>query len=148
MCSSDLVVSDSVTPWTVACQVPLSMGFSSQAYWSGLPFPPPGDLPKSVQTHPTCATGSETHSQTHTHTPPSTCALMYMPVYTCTRTGTSALPYVLGVSGKPQAMGSLSRADHSILLSLPVLLSTVTRLGWCVMGLVMFEAPKYKWRCL
>ena len=34
-----------VTPWTVGCQVPLSMGFSRQAYWSGLPFPPPGDLP-------------------------------------------------------------------------------------------------------
>ena len=34
-----------VTPWTVACQAPLSMGFSSQEYWSGLPFPSPGDLP-------------------------------------------------------------------------------------------------------
>ena len=33
------------TPWTVACQTPLSMGFSRQEYWSGLPFPPPGDLP-------------------------------------------------------------------------------------------------------
>ena len=32
-------------PWTVACQPPLSMGFSRQEYWSGLPFPPPGDLP-------------------------------------------------------------------------------------------------------
>ena len=31
--------------WTVARQVPLSMGFSRQEYWSGLPFPPPGDLP-------------------------------------------------------------------------------------------------------
>ena len=31
-----------VTPWTVACQAPLSMGFSSQEYWSGLSFPPPG----------------------------------------------------------------------------------------------------------
>ena len=31
------------TPWTVACQAPLSMGFSRQEYWSGLPFPPPGD---------------------------------------------------------------------------------------------------------
>ena len=35
----------SVTPWTVACQAPLSMGFSRQEYWSGLPFPLPGDLP-------------------------------------------------------------------------------------------------------
>ena len=34
------------TPWTVAQQVPLSMGFSRQGYWSGLPFPSPGDLPK------------------------------------------------------------------------------------------------------
>ena len=34
-----------VTPWTVACQAPLSMGFSRQEYWSGLLFPTPGDLP-------------------------------------------------------------------------------------------------------
>ena len=33
------------TPWIVAYQVPLSMGFSRQEYWNGLPFPPPGDLP-------------------------------------------------------------------------------------------------------
>ena len=33
-----------VTPWTVACQPPLSMGFSRQGYWSELPFPSPGDL--------------------------------------------------------------------------------------------------------
>ena len=34
-----------VTPWTVAHQTPLSMEFSRQEYWSGWPFPPPGDLP-------------------------------------------------------------------------------------------------------
>ena len=34
-----------VAPWTVACQAPLSMGFPRQEYWSGLPFPPPGELP-------------------------------------------------------------------------------------------------------
>ena len=33
------------TPWTVARQAPLSMGFSRQEPWSGLPGPPPGDLP-------------------------------------------------------------------------------------------------------
>ena len=33
------------TPWTVALQAPLSMGFSRQEHWSGLPFLPPGDLP-------------------------------------------------------------------------------------------------------
>ena len=32
-------------PWTVVYQVPLSMEFSRQEYWSWLPFPPPGDLP-------------------------------------------------------------------------------------------------------
>ena len=32
------------TPWTVACQAPLSVGFSRQEYWSGLPFPSPGAL--------------------------------------------------------------------------------------------------------
>ena len=35
------------TPWTVAHQAPPSMGFSRQEYWSGLPFPSPGDLPDS-----------------------------------------------------------------------------------------------------
>ena len=34
-----------VTPWSLACQAPLSMGLSRQEYWSGLPFPTPGDLP-------------------------------------------------------------------------------------------------------
>ena len=38
-------MSDSATPWTVAYQAPPSMGFSRQEYWSGLPFPSPGDLP-------------------------------------------------------------------------------------------------------
>ena len=39
------VMSNSVTPQTVICQAPLSMGLSRQKYWSGLPFPFPGDLP-------------------------------------------------------------------------------------------------------
>ena len=38
------VVSDSVTPWTVAHQVPVSMEFPRQEYWNGSPFPLPGDL--------------------------------------------------------------------------------------------------------
>jgi len=36
-----------VAPWTVAHQAPLSMGFSREEYWSGLPCPPSGDLPNS-----------------------------------------------------------------------------------------------------
>ena len=43
---SHQVVSDSfATPWTVAHQSPLSMGFLREEYWSGLPFPSPEDLP-------------------------------------------------------------------------------------------------------
>ena len=61
MCSSHLLWADilkcfvvvwlpsrvrlSVSPWTAARQAPLSMGFSRQEYWSGWPFPSPGDLP-------------------------------------------------------------------------------------------------------
>ena len=41
------------TPWTTALQAPLSMGFSRQEYWTGLPFPSPGDLP-----HPGTEPGS------------------------------------------------------------------------------------------
>ena len=40
------------TPWTVAYQALQSMEFSRQEYWSGLPFPPPGDLP-SLEIEPT-----------------------------------------------------------------------------------------------
>ena len=44
-CVSLSVVSDSVTPWTIACQAPLSMEFSRQGDWNVLPFPSPGNLP-------------------------------------------------------------------------------------------------------
>ena len=37
------------TPWTAARQAPLSMGFSRQEYWSGVPFPSPGDLPETKE---------------------------------------------------------------------------------------------------
>ena len=36
-----------MSPWTIACQAPLSMEFSRKEYWNGLPFPSPEDLPKS-----------------------------------------------------------------------------------------------------
>ena len=41
MCQVTSVMSDSATPWTVACQAPLSMGFLRQEYWNGVPFPSP-----------------------------------------------------------------------------------------------------------
>ena len=46
MCTQSLShVQHFVTPWTVTCQAPLSMGFSRQEFWSELSFPSPGDLP-------------------------------------------------------------------------------------------------------
>ena len=45
VCAKSLQSCPTVTSWTVVRQVPLSIGFSRQEYWSGLPFPPPGDLP-------------------------------------------------------------------------------------------------------
>ena len=50
-----------VTPWTVAHQAPLSMGFSRQGYWSGLPFPFPGDLPDPGICHLTTLREKSTH---------------------------------------------------------------------------------------
>ena len=48
------------TPGSVACQAPLSMGFPRQEYWSGLPFPPQGDLlsPRIEPASPVLAMGS------------------------------------------------------------------------------------------
>ena len=45
VCVSLSVLSDSFNLVDDVCQAPLSMGFSRQEYWSGLPFPPPGNLP-------------------------------------------------------------------------------------------------------
>ena len=72
------------TPWAVACQAPLSMGFPRQEYWSGLPFPFPGDFPNLgvVPASPALADGfftveppgkiyisyPYTHIYTHTYT--------------------------------------------------------------------------------
>ena len=47
VCESLSCVQLFATPWTVAHQAPLSMEFSRQEYWSGLPCPSPGDLPNS-----------------------------------------------------------------------------------------------------
>ena len=54
-----------VTPWTIACQAPLSMGFPTQAYWSELPFPSPGDLPKPGIELTSPALAADSLSQRH-----------------------------------------------------------------------------------
>ena len=62
------VIFDSTTLWTVARQAPLSLGFSRQQYWSGLPGPPPGDLP-DLGTKPATPT-SPTLQANSLHTEP------------------------------------------------------------------------------
>ena len=47
MLGHSLMPDSFVTPWTVACQAPLSVGCPRQEYWSRVPFPPPGDLPNT-----------------------------------------------------------------------------------------------------
>ena len=60
------------TPWTVACQASLSIGFFRQEYWSGLPFPSPGDLPDPGIKPRSSALQADSlllsHTHTHTHT--------------------------------------------------------------------------------
>ena len=76
-----------VTPWTVAHQAPLSMGFSRQEYWSGLPCPPPGDLPDpgikpESFTSPALAGGFFTISATReAKHPPSQCFFCFKDIY-------------------------------------------------------------------
>ena len=77
-----------VTPWTVARQAPLSMGFSRQGYWSGLQFPSPGDFPvpgiepRSPDSSPSeppglCLPGWNSSTFVRTDTPLSTTLLKY-----------------------------------------------------------------------
>ena len=47
MCAFSVVSNLLQFPWTIACLAPLSMEFSRQEYWSGVPFSSPGDLPNS-----------------------------------------------------------------------------------------------------
>ena len=54
--ASSVMANFFVTPWTVAHQAPLSMEFSRQEYWSGLPLPFPGDRPRD-QTQISCIAG-------------------------------------------------------------------------------------------
>ena len=57
------------TPWTVAHQAPLSVGFSRQEYWSGLLFPPPGHLP-GPETEPESLPSSVLAGEFYTTAPP------------------------------------------------------------------------------
>ena len=83
------------SPWSIAHQAPLSMGFPRQEYWSGFPFPSPGDLPHPgiKPMSPALAGGfftiePSTHTQSSMGTPQSTMALAG-PVIVLLRTGES-----------------------------------------------------------
>ena len=69
-----------MTLWTVDCQVPVPMGFPRQEYWSGLTFPPPGDLPgpgiePASLTSPALAGGFFTTSATWEAHPITVCQM-------------------------------------------------------------------------
>ena len=72
-----------VTPWTVVCQAPLSMGFSRQEYWSGFSFPSPGNLPnpgiKSPSLAPLALAGRFFPTElTEKPSKPLSCCLMHL----------------------------------------------------------------------
>ena len=60
-----------VTPWTVALQASLSMGFSRQVYWRGLPCPPPGDLPNPGIQPRSSASQADSYHLSHQGSPSS-----------------------------------------------------------------------------
>ena len=63
------VVSNSVAPWTVACQAPLSMEFSRPEDWSELPFPSPRDLPDPGIKHISCIVDKIPYHLSHRGSP-------------------------------------------------------------------------------
>ena len=84
MCSHALsYVELFVTPWTVACQATLSMGFSRQEYWSGMPFPTSGDLPDpGIQPmSPALAAAAKSHQSCPTLCDPIDCSPPGSPIH-------------------------------------------------------------------
>jgi len=106
------------TLWTATCQAPLSMGFSRQKYWSGLPFPSPEDLPQ-VGTEPTSpALEGGFFYQEPPGKPRSLLAILYTVVFTPEKamaTHSSTLAWKIPWTEEPgrlQSMGSL-RVGHN-----------------------------------
>ena len=88
------MVYDSVTPRTVAHQAPLCMGFSRQEYWSGLPCPPPGDLPNPGIKHRSPALQVDSLPSEPPGKPIHLCVYIYIYIYVCMYRWTSPLRLV------------------------------------------------------
>ena len=86
-----------VTPWAVACQAPLSVGFPRQEHWSGLPFPSPGDPPTS----PTLQADSLPLSHQGSPKNPIYSAYASLPFPTRPLTATDLMDCRLSVSSAP-----------------------------------------------
>ena len=100
-----------VTPWTVAYQAPMSMGFSRQEYWSGLPFPSPGDLP-----NPGIDPGFPTlEADALTSEPPGNVYLIlkWSEVKSLSRVGLFVTPWT--VAYQPPQSTEFSRQEYSLL---------------------------------
>ena len=113
-----------MTPWTVAPQAPLSMGFSRQEYWSGLPVPPPGDLPNpgiepTSLRSPASAGGFFTASATW-ETPGNRDVVTKSPdVVTKNLVSLSCLcfrPFAGLLTGAHGRIGSFKQTDHMLFL--------------------------------
>ena len=92
-------MSDSfATPWTVACQAPLSMTFSRQEYWGGLLFSSPGDLPNPgiKPASPALADGFFNTESSGQHTYKIVLYLMLLPYSLLQNTEYSSLCYTIG----------------------------------------------------
>ena len=99
-----------VTPWTVACQASLSTGFFRQEYWSGLPFPPPGDLPHPgiEPISPALAGGFFTTATREAQKELNICMCMYIYIHTHTHTQYMNLLTFFGVLQRPWVQGMRS----------------------------------------
>ena len=116
------------TPQTAAHQAPQSMGFSRQEYWSGLPFPPPGDLPD-----PGIEPGSPAlEADALTSEPPSVVGIQVLPLKWASQVvvGVKNLPANAGDAGSIPGPGRFPGGGHGNLLQYSCLENPMDRGAW------------------
>ena len=102
------------TPWTVACQAPLSMGFSRQEYWSGLPFPSPEYLPNPGNKPGSPALQADTLSSQPPGKPSRYCLTFYA-VYNMRNTGLEEAQAGIKIAGRN--INNLRYADDTTFMA-------------------------------